>query len=51
MKFEGLFALQHWFMRSALVRWAARVLGHTVPADRGFGKFNDKQDGHHDSTP
>lgn len=50
MKFERLFALQHWFMRSALMRWVARVLGRTLPADKGFGKFNDKQDGNHDGT-
>lgn len=50
MKFERKFALRYWLMQSALFRWLACIRGWAVPRNKGFGKFKDKKDGHHDDA-
>ncbi len=50
MKFERKFALQYWLMRSAPFRWLSRILGGTVPSDKGFEKFKNTKDDSHDDA-
>jgi hypothetical protein len=50
MRFERKFALQQWLLRSAPLRWLARLLSRSVPKDKGFEKFKDAKEVRHDDT-